>query len=368
MRKLASGRWQAMYLDPVTRRRVTGPSTFATKADASRWLSGVEAEMVRGVHVDPRAGEVPFGTFAQEWLAGKATLRPSTQELYEYLLRVHILPAFGSIELSAITPAMVRTWFGRLGSASGLSQTSAAKAYRLLRQILASAVDDSLIVANPCRIKGAAAERSAERTIPTLAEVGALADAVPPRYRAMVLLAGFAGLRLGECLGLTRANVNLANIPPTVRVEQAIVELQNGKKLRQDPKTEAGRRTLALPAVLAAELQWHLDTYVAPEPDALLFTGSRGGGTPQRTTWRRIWLEACVTTGVECTFHDLRHVAGTLNATAGATLKEAMARLGHASPVAALRYQHAVQSRDAEIASAIDRLLQPNRSRDPTAG
>ena len=59
---------------------------------------------------------------------------------------------------------------------------------------------------------------------------------------------------------------------------------------------------------------------------------------------------ACTEAGVSCTFHDLRHVAGTLNAAAGATIKEAMARLGHASPVAALRYQHAVAARDAVIA------------------
>ncbi|MGB5756367.1 MAG: site-specific integrase, partial [Acidimicrobiales bacterium] len=69
--------------------------------------------------------------------------------------------------------------------------------------------------------------------------------------------------------------------------------------------------------------------------------------------------------GVECTFHDLRHVAGTLNAQAGATLKEAMRRLGHSSPDAALRYQHAVDERDAAIADAVGQIIghSPNGTR-----
>ena len=241
--------------------------------------------------------------------------------------------------------------------ASAPRTCASGTAYRLLRQILQAAVDDRLIRENPCRIKGPAT--SQERRVPTLEEVGRLADAIEPRYRAMVLLAAFAGLRRGECYGLARRHLDLDADPPTVTIERAVADTAAGM-IMQPPKTAAGVRTLALPRVAVAELTRHLDTFTADDPEALVFTAAHSGDTPTRIVWRRAWDKARQETGVSCTFHDLRHLAGTLNAAAGATTKEAMARLGHASPVAALRYQHAIASRDHEIAASVDRLLDPD--------
>jgi len=112
----------------------------------------------------------------------------------------------------------------------------------------------------------------------------------------------------------------------------------------------------ARPGLVVDELAHHLVEFVADSPDALLFT-TPTGTTPTPTVWRTRWAHARTAAGVDCTFHDLRHVAGTLNAQAGATLKEAMRRLGHSSAVAALRYQHAVDERDAEIADAVGGLI-----------
>ena len=129
----------------------------------------------------------------------------------------------------------------------------------------------------------------------------------------------------------------------------------------QEPKTLAGLRSIALPLSVADELRAHLESYVGSDPDSLVFTAQRSGDTPTKIVWRRVWDKARLASEVGCTFHDLRHVAGTLNAAAGATIKEAMARLGHASPVASLRYQHALAERDVAIASAVDALL-PSRN------
>ncbi len=94
--------------------------------------------------------------FSTKWLASKGSLRPSTVDLYQYLLRAHILPELGEVSLSRPSAAVVREWNANLRSGT-LSETSAAKAYRLLRQICQVAVDDRLMRENPCRIKGAAA-------------------------------------------------------------------------------------------------------------------------------------------------------------------------------------------------------------------
>jgi integrase len=121
-------------------------------------------------------------------------LRPKTIQLYRYLLRVHLREAFGATTVARIIEADVRRWRADMLSA-GVTPVTAAKAYRLLKSILATAVDDGLIRRNPCRIKGASVEKSPERPVLTVGQVYALADAIGPRYRALVLLACFCGLR-----------------------------------------------------------------------------------------------------------------------------------------------------------------------------
>ena len=109
-------------------------------------------------------------------------------------------------------------------------------------------------------------------------------------------------------------------------------------------------------AVVAGELAYHLEHFVGPAADDWVFPAPTGGVVSQMS-WRRIWTRAVRDSGYDATFHDLRHVAGTLNAAAGATIREAMARLGHASPYAALRYQHAVEQRDALVAAGVNDLI-----------
>jgi integrase len=351
IRKLPSGRWQASYLDPITRGRVPGESTFATKADANRWLSAAELSLQRGNALDRTGRTRTLRDYSTTWMAGKTALRPKTRELYTYLLNRHILSALGQANLTAIAPGTIRDWNAQLRSGT-IADATAAKAYRLLRQILQAAVEDRLIAENPCRIKGAAAERSSERSIPSVDDVFRLADAIDPRFRAMVFLAAFGGLRRGECLGLTPGHLDLTSAPPTVTIEQSLVHTDGAGFILQPPKTEAGARTVAISQVLATELEAHLRGNPV-EGSSFLFLAEADG----QRSFRRCWERALEVTKIDCTFHDLRHLAGTLNAAAGATLKESMTRMGHTSPDAALRYQHAVAERDGVIAGAIDRLL-----------
>jgi integrase len=124
------------------------------------------------------------------------------------------------------------------------------------------------------------------------------------------------------------------------------------------PKSDAGRRTVNLPATVLAALRKHLDTYVGPAPEALVFTSENNANLRRSNFRRRIWREATKQAGIpELRFHDLRHTAGTLAARTGATLREVMNRLGHSSSAAAMRYQHGEAARDAEIARALDDLI-----------
>jgi hypothetical protein len=176
LRHLPSGRWPR-YRGPDGL-LVSAPSTFARKTDGARWLSLTEAELLKDDWIDPEAGRVPLSDYADVWITERPGLRPKTIQLYRYLLRRHIAPGFTTI--GSITEADVRRWRADLLD-EGASPVTAAKAYRLLKSILATAVEDSLIRHNPCRVKGAGNEQSPERPLLTVAEVYALSDACGPR-------------------------------------------------------------------------------------------------------------------------------------------------------------------------------------------
>ena len=220
LRVLPSGRVQVRYTGPDGSRR-TAPQTFSTKTLARRWLALVEADIARGVWRDPEAGIEPLRTYAARWVAER-DLSERTRELYRGLLDRQIAPFIGDLDLLAITPAKVRSWRKDLIS-SGVGASTVAKAYRLLRAILNTAADDEVIVRNPCRIKGGGVESTPERPVIGLAEVLALAAAMPPRYRVLVLLAVFGSMRWGELMGLRRSDIDLENA--SVNIERSVVEL-----------------------------------------------------------------------------------------------------------------------------------------------
>jgi integrase len=364
IRRRESGRYQARYRAPDGR-MLSAPHTFARKADAARWLMLKEAEIHRGEWVDPDDAGISFGNYAHQWLQDRV-LEVRTRELYEGLLRNHLSPTFSRLCLVDIDEAAVRRWRkGRLDTGKvaerRFSAVTVAKAYRLLHSILETAADDQLIRRNPCRIEGAGKEESAEREVVSLPVVFAIADAVPVRYRAPVLLATFGSLRWGELAGLRRENVDLEAC--VVRVIETTAELDRGGLMPEIPKSKAGRRTVAFPAELVSELRWHVERFAAAGERGLVFVGPKGAPL-RRSNFRPIWNAACEQAGVPgLHFHDLRHMGGTLAAT-GASLKELMARLGHSSTRAAMIYQHATRDRDEAIAKALGGLIHQVRSYD----
>lgn len=183
-----------------------------------------------------------------------------------------------------------------------------------------------------------------------------LAERITPRYRALVLTAAYAGCRWGELTGLRQRNLDLLRGRLTV-VEQA-VELRSGERLVRPPETSAGRRLVHLPASVVKALEEHLAQFLEPDPDGLVFLSETGTPLRQSNFRNRHWLPAVRAADLDgLRFHDLRHVAGTLATVSGATIREVQARLGHASPAAAYRYQHVLDSRDAEIAARLDVLM-----------
>ncbi|MER6552609.1 MULTISPECIES: tyrosine-type recombinase/integrase [Streptomyces] len=360
VRKLPSGRYQARYLgaDGIDR---PAPETFRTKRDADDWLAERQAELRSGDWSDPDAGRIDFGSYAATWIAERS-IGGSTADLYRSLLRNHLYPTFGRVAVADITSARVRAWrVARLES--GIGPSTVAKSYALLRAVLMTAVDDRLIRRNPCRVKGASTAPTPERPTATVQEVYELAEAIQPRYRALVLLAAFSGLRWGELVGLRRRDLDLG--AGTLRVRRNIAELHNGERLVKEPKSAAGKRTVAIPAVIQEELTTHLAVYSEHGADGRVFVGAKGA-TPRRNHFNRLWRKACGQAGIKgLHFHDLRHTGNTLAAATGASTRELMTRMGHSTARAALIYQHATAERERLIGNAVSAAVEQARKQDP---
>jgi integrase len=253
---------------------------------------------------------VLFGKYARDWIEERPGLRPKTTELYRYLFRRHLGPALDTRPIAEIREPDVRRWRKNLLDA-GVSAVTVAKAYRLLKAILNTAVDDGLIRRNPCRVKGAGQERSPERQILTASQVYALADATGERYRALVLVAAFSSLRWGELAALRRSDIDVQ--ARTVWVVRQLTERRGGGFAFGPLKSDAGQRAVAVPEVIMPDLAAHVVSYARPGDDGLVFTSARGGPLRHTNFRRRVWVPALKAAGLPpIHFHDLRHTGNML--------------------------------------------------------
>jgi integrase len=329
--------------------------SFDRLADARAHAATEEAAAVLGIAIDPANGRRTLNNYWVSWWASnRARLAETTRARYEQAWNLHIADVLGRRPLGKLRPEDVRLWHAEL--VERRSWSVAASAYRVLRRVLNEAVDDGIIAKNPCRISGASEDRSAERPYVSPGEVLELVDAIDERFRAVVVLAGFAGLRRGELIGLRRRHVDLVHGVVVVEVEHVFVD--GGRRVVKEPKTRAGYRTVTLPAVVRDVLAEHLDRFTPADRDAPVFVGARGVPLRPKAIYRA-WATARDAIGrPELHLHDLRHAAGTMAAATGATPRDIMARIGHSSTRAAAKYQHTVQTRDGAVARGLDAMVE----------
>jgi len=360
IRKLASGRWQVRYPDGSG--RLISAGTYATKADAERCLAETETDQLRGRWADPRLGSTRLDDWVIRWWETTVNLRPSTRDRDRGYINRYVLPSFGNRPLNEIGQLEVRAWVAALAE-RGLAPATVNKAYVLLHKVLAAAVDAELILSSPCHNIDLPKIERAEMRFLTPGEVSALASAMDERYRAMVLLAAYGGLRLGELAGLKRARVDV--LRRRVVVAEILVESE-GRLFSGPPKTRAGRRTVSIPGPVADALGSHLGRWSAEE---LVFTNPEGG--PLRAAgWRtRYWRPAVKAAGLEpLRPHDLRHTAVALWIAQGAHPKQIAARAGHTSVSFTLdRYGHLFEDADDDLMERLDAAFVPLRGHAPGA-
>jgi hypothetical protein len=230
------GQLPGRYRDPAGRER---SKSFKRKADAERWLAEVEHAKARGIWTDPTLGRIRFDDWLASWWSTTTNLRPTTRARDELVLRLYALPRFGNVPLAAITQLDVRTWVAEL-SARGLTPATVTKTYQVFGKVMGAAVDAGYLAQTPCRNVPLPKVEREEMRFLTPAEIIALADAIRPRYRTLVLVGAYGGLRIGELAGLRRGRVDL--LRGTIAVAEIVTEVE-GRLFFGLPKTRAGRRT-----------------------------------------------------------------------------------------------------------------------------
>ncbi|MCA2248830.1 site-specific integrase [Mycobacterium intracellulare] len=369
-------RWHASYIGP-DKMRHKADHTFGTKMDAEGWLAAERRLIDLKVWTPPaqRAAEtkaqgITLADYTPTWIeqrtVGGQPLKPRTKSHYTRLFEEHIKTApLGKLPLANITVQAVRQWH-----ATTLvdKPTYRAHAYGLLHAVLATAVIDGHLPANPAQITGAGGTASKKQAvILDVAEVGQLADGIDERFKALVLISAWCGLRWGEVTELRRKDFSADCA--LITVERGVVH-RDGKCFVDTPKSKKGRKVVTPPHIRDA-LKHHLASYVAKAPGELVFPPDRSCHLSDKT-FRRYFKAALTAIGRDGkkkprpAIHDLRHFAGTQTARVG-NLVETMGRLGHSTVKASLIYQGIVSGRDAEIAEALSALVTQGDTQDKSA-
>lgn len=342
-----SARWQARYRDP-SGRQVS--RAFGRKIDAERWLTSVEAAKLTGEYVDPKAGQITFREYAEDWRA-RQLWRESTAAKIESDLRVHLYPAIGDMPLTAVRPSDLDVLVKSL--ASKLAPSTVESVYRLAATVFKSAIRDRLITNSP-GVDVKLPQKSRREIMPlTVDQVTELADLVPDRYRALIVVGAGTGLRLSEALGITVDRVDF--LRRSLTVDRQLVKPVQGEPRFGPPKRAASNRVVPLPSVVADVLALHLQTY-GEGPEGLIFTNAKEKSI-YRTSFSSIFRRAADQIGIAKGdgFHELRHHYASLLISSGCSVTVVQRRLGHATAQETLdTYSHLWPDDDEKTIAAVD--------------
>lgn len=367
------GGWEARWQEDVNGRPKWRGRTLPTKREAERHLAAVVTDIARGEHVAALDHLRKFNEVADLWVSSLGTTRrEKTVHGYLSVLKVHVLPRWAHVRLSAITHNEVQSWIDQQ-LVEGKSAAQITKGYRVLRMVLGRAVKAGWLRANPCASDLDLPRMTRrEMLFLTAEQVEALANAFLARkptsnydwrtgpredLAIYVRFAAYTGLRVGEICALRIKNVDLRT--GRIHVREAVSTV-GGRLVPGLPKTNAGTRTVGLPASLIPELRRYAEPRLF-QPEAYLFVGEAGGQFLHANFYGRHWKPAVRAAGLpeHLRFHDLRHTYASLLVRAGVHVKEMSTLMGHASAQITLdRYSHMWEGAEIEVAQRLDAMRQ----------
>jgi integrase len=357
--KAGDTRWAVKYRAPDGRQR---ERWFTSRRAAERYETTIAADVLRGLWVDPRRSTRTIADVVAQWRAANPGKRASTLAADDSALSVHVLPALGTRAVGSVTPADVQTLVNAM--ARRLQPRTVRRNYGVLRAVLRFAEQSDVIARTPCRgikLPGMAPVRRPQLSP---ADVAKLAIELGEEHGPMAWLGAVLGLRWGEVAALRVGRVDL--LKRTLAVAEAISRSSTGTPVLGPPKSDAGYRTLSVPAALCDLLANCLvrRRLTGADVDALVFVAPDGGPLHYSNWRQRVWVPACERAGLDgLGFHDLRRANATALVADGVDLKTAQARLGHSDPRLTLAvYAQATSEADRAAADKLGARFLPARS------
>jgi len=345
-RHATRGVWVAAISLPDGRRRrrqaKTRPEALAELRAMQRALS---AEAID-------ASRIRLGDYLERWVSDdalRARLAPASWRKHESIVRVHIVPALGSVRLSELRPTEVSV-FLRRDAERHLSPQTARHIRATLRRALADAQRDGLVTRNVAALAEAPTLPHTERPILDAAQARILLDSTRgTRYGPLWTILVTTGLRISEALGLAWGDVGRDSI--TVR---HALQRVDGEWVLRPPKTAKGRRTIPLTQLgvdaLRAQREQQASDRGATGIEGLVFTTERGMPHHATNLLPRLRADLAAAGLPRVGLHDLRHSCATVLFGVGVPLPVIADMLGHSTiRVTADLYRHRVPelSRDA---------------------
>lgn len=360
------GRWRARYRDENGREH---SRHFARRVDAAAWLDDVTGSIVAGTYVDPRAGNITFRQFYDDW-APRQLWVPSTKANAD--LATRSVP-FADMRMKTIRRSHVESWVKDMSTR--WAPTTIKTRFVVVRSVFRAAVADRVIAVDPSTGVALPRRRKTEAAmrIPTVEEVGRLlshADStrVSTRkgFQAYVALCAFAGLRKGEAAAVQVGDIDVDRRQLTV-----------SRQLQRDGDTFVVRlpkygseRVVHLPDDLVTMLREHIAAHLPDtDPARWLFTVGDRPMYDNDIHWR--WRATRASAGLPgLRLHDLRHFYASGLIAAGCDVVTVQRALGHSSATTTLNtYSHLWSTAEDRTRSAASGLMaQALRRRTGTRG
>jgi integrase len=332
--------------------------------EVEKKLAEARGDAARGLVFD--ADNLKLGEYLDRWLTDSVadTVRPTTFERYEQIVRVHIRPVFGKLKLKNVTPAHVRGLY-REKLEVGLSPRTVQYIHVTLHKALKQAVADGLIPRNATEAVKPPQVRKEEIRPLTAEQVKMLFEAVRgDRLESLYILAVHTGLRQGELLGLKWGDVDLE--AGTLQVRRTLTTAKGGPVLRA-PKTKGSRRTVKLSPTALKALRSHLERQLGEidragelwRENGLIFASESGEPLDRHYVTTHRFKPLLKRAGLpQIRFHDLRHTCATLLLSQNVNPKVVSEMLGHATIAITLdTYSHVLPNMQESAAAAMEEVL-----------
>ncbi len=372
------GPWRitvSLGLGPDAQYRRHRETVQGTKADAQRRLREILAQVEQGIYVPP--SKLTVGQYLERWAETYATLHtsPRTASSYKAELRRHVVPALGSLPLTALRPHHIEAYYvealtcGRKdGKDGGLAPRTVVYHHRILCEALEHAVRHGELARNPAKLVTPPRPKRAQINVMAVQDVPRFLDeASRSEYFALFLTALYTGARLGELLALQWRNVNLKAATMTI---DATLYRSGSEWHIKEPKSARSRRQIELPGSVVTTLVAHRDEQqrirremgVAWTESDFVFGQPLGKPRDERSVQRGLDRVLRRAELPRLRFHDLRHTHASLMLMAGSHPKAVSERLGHGSVSFTLdTYSHIMPGVQREAVNRFEALLGEGR-------